>query len=821
MAVQPAYRSPAIIAGSRALLDNVTESIMPVELLLLWLVPASLIALAWGLTTWRRRRRQGPGDAAREAGRALARSGEADDVGDADRVLPRPFADRLSAAPRTARPHEDVPAQAPGAESGSAVLAFEDAPMAAANAPDAAADARPASAGGLPWIGERLVPLGPAPVLHPCPKTFTVMQTRLPLAVLLAGGLALLIVALGLSARLPTGSRSGLTLVMAVGAMASAIGLATLVGGGPPRLVARAAWWLSRRMGVSAGQLGLLLLAPWFGVLASRAAGIGVRAELPVVAWGGWLVSIGAVVAGSMKWSSERPLRFSRFEILVTVGLLVGAYLLRGTATAQLPTTFSGDEGSVGLVAAQYFRGEASNPFTIGWFSFPSFYFWLQGLSIGVFGRTIEALRIPSALAGAFTVVGVYWLARALFDRTTALLAAGLLLASHYHVHFSRVGLNNVYDGLFAVIALAGVWHGWKTGRRASFVVAGLALGLGQYFYVAIRIVPLLLVIWAGVAWCFKRERFRRRLPDMALAAFVAFVVVLPLGLYFSRFPTEFSAPLNRVTIFNGWLENEVILSGLSEAALIWGQMVKAALGFTHEPLRLLYDAGTPLLQPAMAGLFLAGVFLVLWDLRLRSLLLLLPLASVIVLSGFSQDPPASQRYIVAMPLVAILIALPLSLLYRWLRLRWPGSRQLAGVVVAMVTLALLWGDVTYYFGDVYRHYTLGGLNTEVATEVAFYLRDQPESAEDVYFFCAPRMGYFSLSTIPYLNPEPTGYDVDQRLGGKPSWALTGPTIFVFLPEREAELSWVQEAYPGGAYVPRYRRNAPGELLFSAYVVRP
>lgn len=791
---------------------------MPVELLLLWLVPTSLIALAWGLTTWRRRRRQGPGDPVHEAGRALTNGGETDDVGYVDRARSDVFGDRLSAAPRLL---EDAPAQVPTPEPGRVALSAGAAPAAETPSPDATASPRPAPGDVLPWIGERLVPLGPAPVVLPCPETFTVMQIRLPLAVLLVGGLALLTVALGLSARLPAEARAGLTLVMAAGVTASAVGLATLALGRPPRLVARSTWRLSRQLGISASQLGLLLLAPWFGVLASRGAGIGVRAEMPLVAWGGWLVSVVAVVAGSVKWSHERPLRFSRREVLMTVGLLVGAYLLRGTATAQMPTTLSGDEGSVGLVAAQYFRGEANNPFTIGWFSFPSFYFWLQGLSMGIFGRTIEALRIPSALAGAFTVVGVYWLARALFDRTTAVLAAGLLLGSHYHIHFSRVGLNNVYDGLFAVIALAGVWHGWKTGRRASFVAAGLALGLGQYFYVAIRIVPLLLLIWAAVAWFSERKRFRRRLSDLGLSAFVAFVVVLPLALYFARFPTEFSAPLNRVTIFRGWLENEVIITGLSEAALIWGQMVKAALGFTHEPLRLLYDAGSPLLQPAMAGLFLVGVFLVLWHARPRSLLLLLPLASVIVLSGFSQDPPASQRYIVAMPLVAILVALPLSLLYQWLRLRWPGRRQIAGAVVAMVTLALLWGDVSYYFGDVYRRYTLGGLNTEVATEVAFFLQDQPETAEDVYFFGAPRMGYFSLSTIPYLNPERTGYDVEQPLGGRPSWKLTGPTIFIFLPEREAELAWVREVYPEGAYVPRYRRNAPGELLFSAYVVRP
>jgi hypothetical protein len=142
-------------------------------------------------------------------------------------------------------------------------------------------------------------------------------------------------------------------------------------------------------------------------------------------------------------------------------------------------------------------------------------------------------------------------------------------------------------------------------------------------------------------------------------------------------------------------------------------------------------------------------------------------------------------------------------------------------LVIAVVAAILMWGDASYYFGDVYRTYTLGGLNTEAATEIAGFLQEQPEDARDVYFFGAPRMGYYSLSTIPYLNPERRGFDVNRPLQRAPSWALDGQTVFVFLPEREGELAWVRDRYPGGTYTSRFRRAAPDQLLFSAYVVRP
>ena len=37
--------------------------------------------------------------------------------------------------------------------------------------------------------------------------------------------------------------------------------------------------------------------------------------------------------------------------------------------------------------------------------------------------------------------------------------------------------------------------------ERLPFVIAGIALGLGQYFYVSVRVLPLLVVIWVVGLW--------------------------------------------------------------------------------------------------------------------------------------------------------------------------------------------------------------------------------------------------------------------------------------------------------------------------------
>ena len=110
----------------------------------------------------------------------------------------------------------------------------------------------------------------------------------------------------------------------------------------------------------------------------------------------------------------------------------------------------------------------------------------------------------------------------------------------------------------------------------------------------------------------------------------------------------------------------------------------------------------------------------------------------------------------------------------------------------------------------------LGGVNTEVATSVAHFLEEK-EPPQSVYFFGFPRMGYYSLSTIPYLVPEADAHDVLEPIIDWPEGELSRPTTFVFLPERENELAYVRDAYPQGTY--RQIRNENGLLLFVAYDV--
>jgi hypothetical protein len=132
--------------------------------------------------------------------------------------------------------------------------------------------------------------------------------------------------------------------------------------------------------------------------------------------------------------------------------------------------------------------------------AFPWLYPYLQAGGVAIFGRDLEGLRALSAVLGTLTVPALYLLAKALFDRKTALIAALILATFPPHVNFSRIGINNIADPLFGTLALAFLARGLKFNRRMDFAIGGASLGLSQYFYEGGRFLfiflPCLWLIW-------------------------------------------------------------------------------------------------------------------------------------------------------------------------------------------------------------------------------------------------------------------------------------------------------------------------------------
>ncbi len=226
----------------------------------------------------------------------------------------------------------------------------------------------------------------------------------------------------------------------------------------------------------------------------------------------------------------------------------------------------------------------------------------IQSVFLALFGNEPWALRLPSALFGILTVLGVYFLTRELFNtglsdnpninagnlrlsdnhklirsEYIALLAAFLLATSFWHINFSRIGFRAIMAPAFLtwgvyllLLAFNKITANFRTsdvpnitsmsGHRMSRnlllflpVLAGLVYGLGMHSYIAFRATPLL-ILFIITIYLFKnkdREIRRRIFLVSCLFSLVAFVVFLPLGLHFLNNPADFFGRTTELSVFN------------------------------------------------------------------------------------------------------------------------------------------------------------------------------------------------------------------------------------------------------------------------------
>ncbi len=530
-----------------------------------------------------------------------------------------------------------------------------------------------------------------------------------------------------------------------------------------------------------------------------------------------------------------------RWEIVFVMLLLAGAFALRGWHIDTIPWTLGGDEGSQGLWARDVIEGRLTNMFVTGWLSVPNMSFFFQAGWFRILGDNIVGLRLPWAIVGTFTILGSYLLVRRLFDRRLAFLVAFLLGTYHFHIHFSRLGSNQIADPLFTVWALYFLVLGWQSRKDWAWAASGIVAGLAFYFYAGSRQVPVILL--AVLAWAMLTEpAFLKRHGKQLLIMLGGFLIaVAPMGLYFLQHPDDFNARLNQVGVIqSGWLEREVEMTGKSAWVLMAEQFKKAFFAFNLYKDRVVwYGAEIPLMD------FLSSIFFILGgalaagkSLRIggrmsgatsegekiseswRCGVFVIWLALVITLGGaLTENPPSSQRLVSSAVPAIFFAAFALRSLTTAVAevVKWPewGRQSLVGafaVVIAVISLR-------YYFGPYQDSRVYGSFNGEVATRIGYYLRELGPTWQE-YFFGAPRM-YADFGSTPFIAKGVPLYDVQQPLNSPPTFVNPEHNaVFVFLPERMAELDIVQQAYPGGRLERVYRDDDPsGALYFAAYLV--
>lgn len=644
------------------------------------------------------------------------------------------------------------------------------------------------------------------------------MSTQRNLAtILLAGGGLLAFFSQITQVALPLGERTAPVILMFCGLLFYLLGVLTArnenISTRLEHVLTRPRQWFN----IESWQVVSIFLSLFFAILAHFAAGDTEKMFSPLAGWAAWIIGISFCLVGCWK-PGELNLRAHWKTFAFALGFAVLALPFRAIATNDIPIILNGDEASAGLYGMDLLAGKVNNPFSVGWYAFPGLYFLIPAASISVLGNTTAALRIPSAIAGALTVGGVFLAGSVMFNKRTGILAAMALTGFHFHIHFSRIGLNNIWDGLFFILTVSAAWYAWEKENRTAYTLAGLGLGLSQYFYPSSRV--LLIVVFGGIfiSGLFRFAYLKKSLANIFIMFWVMVVVVLPLAWYYFKYPEQYLAPLERVSILGSWLENEIQITGLPAWQILLKQLALGFQAFTYLPLKHWYRPEVAFLRPYYAGVFILGLMLLISKPKeSRTITLFVWLLLYVLLGGLSESTPAAQRYVAAAPVCILILAHGLDEIGSLTERLWQTTTRTVTIVLVIAAILLAANDVIFYF-NTYTPHTVRefGRNEGVtAQEIANELQTKPKGTQ-AYFLSNPVMGYYSIPSIPYLAPQVEGFDVLKPWGSPENPVPTSDyLIFIFHPSNTADLQAVQDAYPGGTL--HKKIGVDGEPLYWIY----
>ncbi len=546
------------------------------------------------------------------------------------------------------------------------------------------------------------------------------------------------------------------------------------------------------------------------------------RSPSPWPALLAWLVLLAGLLAAAawLDRQAGQPLalpRLTRREAGFLVLLLAVAAPLRLVDLAAIPANVDGDMAGMATEARTILQGVALDPFATGYLSHPRLFFYLQALGLAAWPDPAAGPRLVSALAGLATLPVLYLFARAAFGALAAGGAALVLAGMHTHLHFSRVGLNNIVDPLLLLAGFGFLLHAVRRGSWFAFAAGGMSLGLAQHFYPGARIVLVLLLAVLIHLLLVHRSRLRASWRGGLLAAAAAILAAGPLLGWFLRRPEEFTARTDAQGVLaRGWIPAE-LAAGRTPWEIAGDQLQRSFGAFGWFPDQAAtYSPERPLLELPEAVLAVVGLGIMLTVHRRAPeawLCLAWILATALIGGALLVNAPEFPRYVTVLPVLALCIALgitgPWNLLVR-ARPRLAPLRT-AGVLLAAGCLAA--AGSLFYFGTYAPRAANGWLNTTINNQLASLARAAgPETT--IVAYTAPQIE-LPNPTVRYLAPGAAWQDVPP--GQLPPPAPPGQRqLFVFLPSRLAELDAVRAAWPGGLEFTVIQRR-DGVALFTVY----
>ncbi len=495
-----------------------------------------------------------------------------------------------------------------------------------------------------------------------------------------------------------------------------------------------------------------------------------------------------AVVLLNLAFAGARR-RMPSGTVVAAMLVLAVAVVARIWDLEHVPGGFYGDEGEFGMYAVKILDGERVAPFGSGWDKHPTLFSYIQAASLSAFGQTIAAVRLPSAVAGALTVVPLFLLLRRHLGIWPAL-AGGLVFAcSPWCIHHSRVASNNAFVGLLTASTMAALDVALRSGSLRAYVAAGSFMGGCIYFGNKAVLLPVMAMVGLGGVLLATEGIFARDWRRWLAAIVSAIFVAAPQLVFYAG--SGWYAPLlvHPMTRFIG---QQPLAPGVTWAATMVEQVQRSLLAFHVYPDQSIYRSAVdlPFISAAEAALYVVGLGVCLYRIKRPFAAFLLAWFGVgLIASILAQNPPQANRMIGITPLPAAFAALAIAALISSF-----GTAALrAALALALGVLAAVSGGREYFVG--------WGRSWPIAeiTAVARAMRAMAPLADIVLI--TPPMSWDRNGTLRFEGRGVVPVKVGIAFDPQAPWPGTPgrDVAFIFDIRQRGELPRVQDRYPGGS----------------------
>lgn len=376
---------------------------------------------------------------------------------------------------------------------------------------------------------------------------------------------------------------------------------------------------------------------------------------------------------------SQALFKAGNWSPLKEAAFLLGASLLtifaRFYAIGALPYGIEGDESkwSVEVISAmRYGEYPHSADYHLGAVPLS---FWMQAPFLIALGPTVFAGRVAVASYSLLDSLCCYWLVRQILGQRLALLSMLLLAVSLLDTSASRLANVESHVKLWPPLALALLARAIQNKSLFSYLLAGVATGLGFLTYETVTPLGGVMVVIMAIEWWRERASLES-VVRRSIAFFIPLCFVLPVTLtyLYSRLDYyEFGAKAARIGLWEGIVDQIIEL----------GSAI-----FVQVKRDFLYNRAGPLLQGLLLPWLAFGIALSVLTWRQSRLYWIL----IWALFFFIPAPalahmPAGRVFYPGLPALYILSASALLAAYSSLRSLRPS--YLASIVKAFSSVAL------------------------------------------------------------------------------------------------------------------------------------